>query len=293
MKNAIQNFLNYLQYERKYSLNTIESYHNDLINFQNYLIAKNHKYLQVNKEIIRNYLKYLEKSFKSTATISHAITTLRNFYNYLQSHHQIDFNPFLLIHNPKQAKKLPNYLTYDEIVKLIETATNDSKYAFRNTLILELLYATGLRVSELSSIKLKHINFEERSIRVIGKGSKERIVYYGKMAAEALDNYLKSRNKVNSNLDYLFLNNKGNQLSRSSIENIIKKLAFQSGIKTKISPHTLRHTFATHLLNEGAELRSVQELLGHENLKTTQIYTHISNERLRNVYLKTHPHNHK
>ncbi len=289
MNNQIKEYLLYLKKERNYSENTCLSYHNDLVNYQNYLIAKNISYLHITKQDIREYLKYQENSHKSPATISHSLTSLRNFYQYLEVHKIVDFNPFLLVKNIKQPKHLPNYLTYQELERLIATAIQDEKHGKRNLLILELLYATGLRVSELSNIKLKDINYSDNSLKVLGKGSKERITYFGDYAKSAIEDYLSLRTDYKSPDDYLLLNSKNERLTRNSIENIITEICFKSGLKNKISPHTLRHTFATHLLNEGAKLRSVQELLGHESLSTTQIYTHVSNERLRSVYLKTHP----
>ena len=289
MNKYLKEYLIYLSKERNYSENTCLSYHNELNNFQTYLLKEKLDFQKITKQDIRNYLKFLEESKHEPSSIAHAVTTLRGFYNYLVSQKVLEFNPFLLIKNPKQSRHLPNYSTYEELEKLLNTAINDEKYGKRNLLILELLYATGLRVSELSNVRLQDIDFSNHSIRVVGKGHKERITYFGDYALKAIEEYLLTRDNFKSSTDYLLLNTKNAQLSRKSIENIITDLCFKTGLKNKISPHTLRHTFATHLLNEGAKLRSVQELLGHESLSTTQIYTHISNERLRSVYLKTHP----
>lgn len=288
MDKDISEFLIYLEKERNYSENTINSYQSDLIIYRDYLTSKKINYKEVDKNIIREYLKWLESEHKSFSTISRYITSLRVFYKYMMDNNLISSNPFLLIHNPKKEKKLPNYLEYQDIVKLIDTASK-SENSLRDVLIIELLYATGIRVSELCNIKINDINIDDNSIRIMGKGSKERIVYFGLSAKIALNKYLYSNNIK----EYLFVNNKDEKISRSSVEDIINKISFKAGLKNKVSPHTLRHSFATHLLNEGANLRSVQELLGHSNLSTTQIYTHVSNERLRQVYLKAHPRNRK
>jgi len=287
---VIENYLKYLSMELNYSLDTKESYKRDLINYKDFLSVKNINYLKINKNEIIDYLKYLDGLNYSNGTISRHLSSLRSFYNYLVEIKLIESNHFKRIRNPKVEKKLPNYLNIVEVEDIIDNLKEDTKEEVRNKLIFELLYATGIRVSECANIKLKDIDNISKSIRIFGKGSKERIVYYGDVCGNLLDKYLNIRNEfLIKDSDYLLINHIGGNLSRESIAQIINKIIDNSSINHKISPHVLRHTFATHLLNNGADLRSVQELLGHENLNTTEIYTHVSNERLKEAYLKYHP----
>lgn len=293
MPDITQGFFNYLRKELGFSNKTVISYNYELQIYFEFLNLKKINYINVRKEEIRNYLRYLDDLKYKNSTISANLSALRSFYGYLVMIKKIESNPFKRISNPKIEKKLPNFLNQLEIEDLLEFYSLESVLNIRNRLIIELLYATGLRVSELVSIEIKNINFSEQSIKVLGKGNKERIVFYGDYASEIMDIYLKkSREELANNIenDYLFLNNKGNKLSTRSIELILKKAIDYLAIKNKVTPHTIRHTFATHLLNNGADIKSVQELLGHESLSTTQIYTHVTSDRLRNVYLKTHPH---
>ena len=196
-----------------------------------------------------------------------------------------------LVTNPKVPKKLPKYLNYNDIEDLLKIPNRQDTLGLRNALILELLYSTGIRVSELSNIRLKDININEREIRILGKGSKERIVIFGKVCLELLNVYVKTSRKklLSKENEYLLLNKNGGKLSVRGIQMIVENVLKESSIKYNISPHTLRHTFATHLLDAGADLMSVKELLGHDSLSTTSIYTHISNEKLRQVYWNSHP----
>ena len=292
MNQDISSYLDVLKYQRKYPETTITSYLNDLTLFKDYLLIKKLDYLVITKEEIRNFLKYLDFLKYSRSTVSRILSTLRGFYNYLENIGRVKINYFDLIRNPKKEKKLPNYLEYNEYEILIDSVDDSDEFDSRNKLIIEFLYNTGLRVSELSNIKLADISESERKIKVLGKGSKERVVYFGDYAREFLNDYLTcARPKLlkGKKSDYLFINNKSSKLTSRGIEQVIDKVVTKAALKHKISPHTLRHTFATHLLNEGADLKSVQELLGHSSLSTTQIYTHVSNERLRSVYLKAHP----
>ncbi len=292
MKELIREYINELAAVGNYALKTIVNYEHDLHSFAEYLSKSHLDYLEITKDEIRSYLKFLDEQKLARTTIARKLSCLRGFYHYLQTHDYVANNYFKLIANPKKAKKLPNYLEYNEIELLLEHIDLTKKLGYRNQLIIELLYDTGLRVSELASIKLADVDFSNKTIRVIGKGNKERIVYFGDYGTDAINEYLNQERKAllgNKCHDYLFLNAQGNPLSARGVELIINKIVKQAGLKHKLSPHTLRHTFATHLLNEGADLKSVQELLGHASLSTTQIYTHVSNERLRSVYLKTHP----
>lgn len=288
----IESFTNYLQKEKRYAENTVVSYHTDLEEYQKYLTDRELNYKEITKEEIRNYLKYLDELHFSKNTISRNLSTLRHFYAYLLRNKKIKSNPFKGIKNPKKDKKLPNFLQPDEIQKIFDTMNTDTPLEIRNRLIVELLYATGLRVSELTNIKLNAIDKANKEIKVLGKGSKERIVYYGDYAQKYLELYLEEARPILLNHkpnEYLFLNNNGGRLTSRSVENIIDKVVMEASLKHNISPHVLRHTFATDLLNNGADLKSVQELLGHSSLSTTQIYTHVTSERLRSVYLKTFP----
>jgi len=197
----------------------------------------------------------------------------------------------ILIVNPKLEKKLPKYLNYSDIEKLLKAYDNNNYIGLRNSLILEMLYSTGIRVGEIVNIKYFNVSISEKTIKIVGKGNKERIVFFGKKCFELLEQYLKnSYNKLNiNNLDYLFLSKTGKKISDREVRKIVDDATSIAGIEMKISPHVLRHTFATHMLSEGADLRSVQELLGHENLSTTQIYTHLTNEKIRKIYISAHP----
>ena len=222
----------------------------------------------------------------SKNTISRKISSIRGFYKYLARKEYISYNPFTLTRGPKKDKLLPKFLYYNELEDLFNSCDMKSLYGVRDRLILEMLYATGMRVGELENVKINDINQYENSIKVMGKGSKERIVYFGEYAKEVLDKYLDLRD---DNCPYLFINKNKKRLTARGVRYILDKLITKTSLDIKISPHMLRHSFATHLLNEGCDLLSVQELLGHESLKATQVYTHVTNDRLKDVYLKTHP----
>ena len=288
MEKYINSFLNYLKVEKNYSDNTIQGYHKDLLDYKEYLNGKNIK--DTDYKFIRNYLSYMFLKKYEKKTISRHISTLRSFYKYLVNENIISKNPMLLISNPKLDKKLPNFLYYDELEILLNIPDKETILGLRDALILEMLYSTGIRVSELINIKLKDINFSDKKILILGKGSKERYVLYGNTLKQILDLYLKnSRPKLNKNSEYLILNKNGNKITDRGVRLIISNILKKGELDYHVSPHTLRHTFATHLLDNGADLKAVQELLGHADLGSTQVYTHISNERLRNVYLKNHP----
>lgn len=293
MDKLIEEFLEYIAFEKNYSDYTVQSYEEDLKSLKEFLeVEQVGSIKQVDYSIIRLYLKKMYEKKYSKKTIARHISTLRSFFKYLMREDIIKTNPITLISNPKQDKKLPNYLNYEEIETLLHIPDLKDAYGMRDALILELLYSSGIRVSELVTIQLEHIHKSERQIKILGKGNKERYVLYGRRCTELLDLYLRSgRNELlkHPGVPYLFLNKNGGQLSTAGVRYILDKILKVGGLKLKVSPHTLRHTFATHLLNNGADLKSVQELLGHENLSTTQIYTHISNERLRHIYLNNHP----
>lgn len=282
----INDFKNYLELERNYSNNTSLSYVKDVTLFNDF-IKKN--LLLVDKKDIEKYIRSLNKSSK---TISHVISSLKSFYNYYMRIGNIKSNPTDEIDRPKIEKKIPEFLTLEEVSSLLNFEVNN-EFEARNKAILELLYSSGLRISELTSLELSNIDLDECLVRVMGKGSKERIVPLGDYAIDALKEYIyfyrPMLNKNNSS--YVFLNNRGGVLSRQFIFKVIKEECIKKGIRKNVSPHTLRHTFATHLLKNGADLRIIQELLGHENLSTTQIYTHLTNDKLKHDYEDYFPRN--
>ena len=293
MDKIISKFIEYLEYEKGYSKKTIISYEKDLELFNKYL--KENKITNINNinyDTIRKYLSYMHDNKYEASSISRKISTLRTFFKYNIKEKNIKNNPMTLISNPKREKKLPKYLNYEEMERLLNSIDTSELEGIRDRLIIELLYSTGIRVSELVNIKIKDIKIKEQQINILGKGNKERIVLFGEQAKEMIKIYLNAYKdffKGNILNEYLLINNKGKQLSTNKIELIVKDVLRKSALKLNISPHTLRHTFATHMLDSGADLKSVQELLGHENLKTTAIYTHVSNERLKNVFLHSHP----
>ena len=291
IENEIITFLNYLKRQRKYPDTTIKGYGNDLKVYTDFIKSNNLNYKTIDKESIRNFLRSLDEEY-SRSTISRFLSALRHFYGYLEKENIVLNNQFKLIKNPKKEKKLPNFLQGNELDMIINSINLESPLGVRNRLIVELLYATGMRVSELVSIKIKDISLEDCEIRIVGKGNKERIVLFGEYAKKYLIIYLEESRPflIKNNLhDYLLLNKNGGPLSSRSVENIINKVVIDASLKHKISPHSLRHTFATDLLNNGADLKTVQELLGHESLSTTQIYTHITNDRLKSAYLHSFP----
>ena len=291
MKDVIYEFLDYILLERKYSDFTETSYELDLFKYEEYLNDHKINYWKVNYNNISDFIIYLKKSGYKSTSINRMLSTLRSFYKYLEKNKKIINNPFSMVSSLKTEKRLPNYFKYDEFNKMIDTL-DDSPLDIRNRLILEMLLATGLRVSELANIKINDIDYLNQEIKVMGKGSKERIVYYGSYAADSLDKYInESRNILLNGREsqYLFINNNGGNLTTRGIRLIIDNIVKKACINSKVSPHTFRHTFATMMLNEGCDIKSVQELLGHSSLSTTGIYTHLTNEEVRGAYLNAHP----
>ena len=290
----ISYYQEYLEKELGYSFNTVKNYIMDLKQYSSFLNSRKKIIKNVDKEIARDYLKYLDQKKLTNKSIARKLSSIRNFYNYLLDNGYIANNVFSNMSNPKIEKKLPEFLNYEEIYSLLESVDISTTLGLRNRLLLELIYATGMRLNEVANLKLKAINYQDKTIRVMGKGNKERIVYYGEYAEKYLNSYIKSARKEllkNKNNEYLFINRFGNRLHDEGIENVLKKQVKVICLKHKISIHTLRHTFATHLLNNGADIKTVQELLGHASLATTEVYTHLTNDRIREVYLKTHPRN--
>lgn len=286
----IEEFKKYLLIDRHYSDNTIKSYINDLDIYLDYLTKKKLDYLEVEDKNVKDYLKFINN--KDERTKAHQISVLRSFYKYLILEGTIKNSPMENIDLPKLSKKLPNVLTVDEVNNLLDINLN-TPFDYRNKAMLELMYGSGLRVSELINLRLEDIDLNYEVVRTIGKGSKERIVPFGNYASKALNDYINTYRPMlikKEASEYLFLNNHGKNMTRQGFFKIIKEIALEKGIKKELSPHTLRHSFATHLLNGGADLRSIQEMLGHANLSTTEIYTNISREEIKNKYHETHPH---
>lgn len=283
----IEKYFDYLKYERKLSDNTIASYKNDLKTFDTFFKSK---ILNITTEDIQKYLKHIKDL--TARSIAHQITVINSLYQFLISDGYITKNPCENIKNPKITKKLPTYLTEEEIDKLLDINLVNA-YAYRNKAMLELLYATGLRITELLNLKLNDIDLHNALVRVVGKGKKERIVPINDIAIKYVRIYVNEyrkellKDKIN---DYIFISNASTQMTRQGFFKIIKTECKNKLITKEISPHTLRHSFATHLLSNGADLRIIQDLLGHEDISTTQIYTHVVNESLKKDY-EHHPRN--
>ncbi len=292
MLEYVKDFIDYLSIEKNYSSYTILSYQRDLEEFIVFLNKECiNSFKDADYKVLRNYLNDMFNKSYSSKTISRHLSSLRTFYKYLSRENIIDFNPMILISNPKEEKRLPVYLNYKELEDILDIPDVKTIIGLRDATILELLYSTGIRVGELVNIKLKDIDFAGKRIKILGKGNKERYVLFGDKCLNLLNRYLvDSRTKLlKKSCDYLFLNQRGTSISVRTTEKMVSDVVKKSSVKFNVSPHTLRHTFATHMLDNGADLNSVGELLGHSNLNTTAIYTHVSNERLRSVYLNCHP----
>ncbi len=289
--NNVISFLRYLKEEKNYSKFTIINYGKDLKLFLDFLNCEKISTLEnVDYPIIRSYLSFLYEKDYSKKTISRNISTLRSFFKYQKSQNMVSKNPMTFVENPKLDKRLPKVLYTKDLETLLNTPDCNNPLGQRNCVILEMFYSTGIRVSELVNLKVSDIHFHDKRIKILGKGSKERYVLYGSVLEKKLNLYLQNGyQELNKNKsDFIFLNKNGNPLTTRGVETILDQVLKKSGLNYHISPHVLRHTFATDMLNNGADLKIVQELLGHENLATTQIYTHVSNERLRQVYLNSH-----
>jgi len=293
MKYLINEYQYYLKREKGLSQNTITAYLRDLEQYRMYL-EKNYEITKIQKierKHIEAFLKNLNKKALSSKSLSRKLTAIKGFHQFLLIENEIDHNIAYDIESPKVEKSLPQVLSVQEVVQIIEAVKGSDPLSIRNQALLELIYGSGLRVSELLDLKTADIHLLEGYVRVVGKGNKEREVPLGELSIQALRLYLtKSRNQLTINsIDYLFLNQDGQRLSRQGFFKILRKIAKSAGIERDVSPHTLRHSFATHLLEAGVDLRTLQELLGHEDIQTTQIYTHISQKHLKDVYLNTHP----
>ncbi|GAA6113129.1 MAG: tyrosine recombinase XerC [Apilactobacillus sp.] len=289
-------FMDYLLDERQYSNNTVLAYKSDILDFKESLADENRSLHQADDLDVSNYLTILKKKNESRNTIIRKISSLRSFYKFLNRNNELEDNPFDDVNLKKHPNHLPRFFYEKELYELFKSAKNgeNSQLALRNYAILELLYDTGMRVSECVNLSYKDIDFDNRIINVIGKGNKQRYLPFGKYLIKALDEYEKGcrreiMNKYNKNHDFVFINQHGDQLTSRGIEYILDDIVKRTSLTTNIHPHMLRHTFATQMLNNGADLRTVQELLGHSSLSTTQIYTHVTNEHLLRDYNKFFP----
>ena len=288
----INEYLDYLKYEKNYSSYTIINYNNDIEEYFLYLDRESINFLDVEYSDLRFYLMYLkDEKQDNNSSIDRKLSALRGFYKYLANNKYIKSNPFKLLSGLKKSKKLPRYFEYNELEELFNVCDLETPIGQRDRLLLEMLYATGVRVGELVKIKIDDIDFGRKNIIILGKGNKERYVTYGEYCEEALKNYIQD-GRVALNIkdsNTLFLNNQGGDLTERGVRYILDQLIQKTSIQKKISPHMIRHSFATHLLNEGCDLLTVQKLLGHESIKATQIYTHVTTDRLKEVYFNSFP----
>lgn len=293
MDKLIERFVHYLAVERGLALNTLESYQRDLMAYASFLSRNSiTDPNQTRRANIIAFLAELQRKGRATATISRNLASMRAFYGFLLRDGLIDTDPTTNLESPKIDKRLPKVLSVGEVESLLESPDCGTVAGIRDKAMLELLYATGIRVSELVSLNLTDVNLNMGFLKCYGKGSKERIIPLGSVSLKAVSEYvMRSRVKLlrDREEESLFLNHHGQRLSRQGFWKIIKKYATAAVIDKEITPHTLRHSFATHLLENGADLRSVQEMLGHADISTTQIYTHLTKSRLKEVYAKTHP----
>lgn len=292
MEQNLNRFLEYLKYEQNASAHTIINYRKDILSFAAFLTANNLEYLTITYKNIRSYLMFLYEKDYARATVARKLSTLRHYYGFLYEAQVLTSNPFNLVSAPKREHKLPNFLYYEDLLTILKTPNVNKTLGERDRLMLELLYGTGIRAQELVNIKIKDIDLEQRTIKVMGKGNKERIVVYGACCQTVLKQYLKGSYQLLTRgltHGYVLVNSKGNPLTTRGVRYLLAKIIDKTSLDKKVSPHVLRHTFATHLLENGADLLTVQELLGHSSLATTGIYTHVTNEHLRAVYLHSHP----
>ena len=292
IKNNIDDFLDYIYLEKKYSSNTLRAYRKDLNEFYNFINKDSINYPKdVKKKNIHEYLYYLSVKNLSSKTVSRKLASIKSFFSFLLKNQLVDNNVAKSIPSPKLDKKLPTFLNQDQISLLLKLKDANDLIQLRDNLILEIFYSTGVRISELVKIKIQDIKLDDNSISIHGKGNKKRIVIIGNYAKKKLQDYL-NYNEVNS-VGYLFKNVRKSSvghISERNVFNIVKKYTAKVTKNEKINPHALRHTFATHLLNNGADLMSVKELLGHSDLSSTQIYTHVNIKQLKKSFLKAHPH---
>lgn len=289
MKNVdLENYLKYLEFNRNYSKNTILSYEEDIVEYLEYLERECLSVYDVKYSDIRFLLEYYDSLKLKNISIRRKISSLKGFYKYLCRLDKVKDNPFSYVTLPKKEKKLPQYLNYNEMLEIFDVIDTSNLLGLRNRLIMELLYATGVRVSELVNIKISDIDINNRSVVVTGKGDKTRVVFFNEVTKKILKEYLLESKEVRKT-DYLIINGHGKKITTRGIRLILNKVIDETSIIKHVHPHILRHTFATHLLNNGCDLLTVQELLGHASISTTGIYTHVTTEHIKDVYYHTHP----
>lgn len=293
MQNLVEAFIHFLAVERGLAENTLVAYHQDLQHFQQFLQeAGINTWEMVSKKSIRAYLLNLQQQGRASATIARCLAAIKSFFHFLLQEQVVNTDPTSTLASPKIQKKLPRILSVEEMNLLLSQPVENSPGGLRDKAMLELTYATGMRVSELVSLEVNQVNLDQGYVKCIGKGSRERIVPVGSLAIHHIKIYLqhgRSLFAVRPGEYGLFLNQRGKKLTRQGFWKILKKYARMVGIEKEITPHVLRHSFATHLLENGAHLRAVQEMLGHVDISTTQIYTHLTNAKLRQIYNQTHP----
>jgi len=292
MKREIEEFSAYLRHERNASPHTISSYRIDLTQLADYLDAKKIRLSQVDNVVLRGFLVELYRKSLAKTSAARKLAAIRSFFQFCLKRHWIEDNPAKIVATPKLDKTVPSFLSEDEMEKFLEIPPPDAALGIRDRAILEVFYATGIRVGELVGINLENLSLDEKMIRVRGKGKKERLVPFGRKAAESLADYFRLRPallKKNLNESALFLNYQGARITSRSVQRLVAKYIRRAALRRKISPHSLRHSFASHLLSRGADLRVIQELLGHESLATTQKYTHVDLKQMLDVYRKSHP----
>jgi integrase/recombinase XerD len=294
MDDQIQDFLHYLVVERGLAINTITSYERDLKKYKQYVVVieQQQSFQTVTRITILGFLKHLKESGLSSRSIARHIASIRSFHQFLLRDKAVSHDPSVHVETPQPERTLPKVLSMTEVEELLESPQVHTSFGIRDKAMLEVLYATGIRVSELIGLNLGDIHLTMGFLRCVGKGNKERIIPIGRAATTALESYMETARGLlvgKKGSDALFLNHHGNRLSRQGFWKILKKLTIETGIKKKLTPHTLRHSFATHLLENGADLRAVQEMLGHADISTTQIYTHVTKTRMKDVYKTYHP----
>ena len=285
-------FLAYLEVQKNYSVYTRNNYQRDIEDFLTFCNDRRISYLEITYPDAQSYLVYLYEEKKNQASsVSRKISAIRRFYQYLSNQNITQNSSFSLLKLPKKEKRLPKFFAYNELEELFCIPDQSTPLGQRDAVILEMLYATGIRVSELVGIEIEDIHLTDKTIHILGKGNKERIVYFNQVTANRLKKYLADGRKIlnQKQLSFLFLNQRGGQLTTRGVEDILERIIQKTSLNKHISPHMIRHSFATHLLNEGCDLLSVQQLLGHESLSATSIYTHVTTDRLKEVYLHTHP----
>ena len=286
-------YLEFLRFEKLLSENTIQSYTRDIYLYKKYLVSKKIDILSISYENVLNFLETIYLMYTET-TVSRILSTIRSFYKFLLREKIISLNPFVKIKNPKLPRKMIRVLEEKEVIKILESIPYSSVLELRNRSMIELLYSCGLRVSEIVNLKLNDIDFDQGIIRFIGKGNKERILPMGQAALEFLKKYIfasRKKLKKNINTDHVFLNKNGKGISRQGFWKVLKQYSIKLNIDKNIYPHIFRHSYATHMLERGADLRVVQELLGHSSVSTTEIYTNISKRHIKDTYFKFHPRN--